>query len=124
MADERQEVNRVINVRQVERFPGITSSPQKLRDFLSIRNEPVIFDGAVSSWECLKWTPEFLAAELGDLRTRFRLCVRESAFQNTSVCNAAVMETDCEYEEATFGEFSEWLNGRVETSGRLSRFER
>lgn len=34
------------------------------------------------------------------------------------------METDCEFEEATFEEFIQWLNDCMENSGVLSRFQR
>ena len=121
MADERGlDVNKA---RQVERMP-LLSDPEKLRIHLLNRTEPAVFDGAASQWACSRWTPEFLASELGELRTRFRFCSREKSSAKENICKTAVMETDCEFEEATFEEFIQWLNGCMENSGVLSRFQR
>lgn len=122
MADERG-LNKAHH-REVERI-SLISNPEKLRIHLLERTEPAVFDGAASQWTCSQWTPEFLASELGDLRTRFRFCARENnSSANETQCKTAIMETDCEFEEASFGEFIQWLNGSIERSGRLSRFER
>ena len=125
MADEHGlDVNKV-KLRQVERI-SLFSNSEKLRIHLLNRTEPAVFHGAASQWACSRWSPEILASELGELRTRFRFCSRENqkSFANENRCKTAIMETDCEFEEATFKEFNQWLNGCMEGSGLLSRFQR
>ena len=118
MVDERGlNVNKA-NHREVERI-SLISNAEKLRSHLLNRTEPIVFDGAARQWTCSQWTPEFLASEVGDLRTRFRFCSRAN-----SSAKKAIMETDCEFEEASFGEFFQWLNGNIDRSGSLSRFQR
>lgn len=123
MADEcGLDVNKP-DLRKVERI-SLLSNPTKLRTQLLNRTEPAVFNGAALQWACSRWTPEFLATELGELRTRFRFCSREKSSANETPCKRAIMETDCDFEEATFEEFIQWLNGCMEKSGRLSRFQR
>ena len=123
MADERGlHVNKTRR-REVERI-SLISNPEKLRIHILNRTEPSVFDGAAREWTCSEWTPEFLASEVGDLRTSFRFCARTSSSTSENPCNRAIMETDCEFEEGSFGEFIQWLSGYIERSGRLSRFQR
>lgn len=102
----------------------VLSDPVNLRSHLLKRSEPAVFHGAISNWACAKWTPEFLAAELGGHKTKFRLFSRSKLAKDGSSCRRAAMETDCEFAIATFGEFIQWLNGCMEQSGHLARFER
>lgn len=123
MADERSsKINKTRHC-EVERI-ALNSNPEKLRINLLGRTEPAVFDGAASQWACSEWTPEFLALELGDLRTRFRFCTRQNSSVDGNPCKKTIMETDCEFEKASFEEFIQWLNGCTERSGCLSRFQR
>ena len=124
MADERgPDVNKA-HFCEVERL-SLPCDPEKLRIHLLSRTEPAIFNGAALQWACFGWTPEFLASKLGELRTTFRLCsLEKSSANNETSDKIAFMETDCEFEKATFTEFIQWLNGCMEKSGRLSRFQR
>ena len=119
MAGECGLVENKIDRFEVERI-CVLPDPVNLRDHLLNRSEPALFHGAASQWECAAWTPEFLAARLGELRTNFRLFSRSHGNSGKST----VMETDCEFESATFTEFIQWLNGCMERSGRLSRFHK
>ncbi|CAH3023213.1 unnamed protein product [Porites evermanni] len=125
MADERDlDVNKA-KLREVERTSLASDyDPEKLRINFLNRTKPVVFHGAASLWPCSRWSPEFLASELGDLRTKFRFCVREKSPSNENGFKRAIMETECEFEEATFLEFVQWVNGFSEKSGLLSRFQR
>lgn len=125
MADERDlDVNKA-KLREVERTSLASDyDPEKLRINLLNRTKPVVFNGAASLWPCSRWSPEFLASELGDLRTKFRFCVREKSSSNENGFKGAIMETECEFEEATFLEFVQWVDGFSEKSGLLSRFQR
>jgi len=124
MVDERGlNVNKA-NDHKVERI-SLISNDEKHRIHLLNRTKPIVFDGAARQWTCSQWTPEFLASEVGDLRTRFRFCSRaNSSASELSPYKKTIMETDCEFEEASFGEFFEWLNGNIDKSGTLSRFQR
>lgn len=123
MVDERGlNVNKARH-HEVERI-SLIYNPEKLRIHLLNRTEPIVFDGAARQWTCSQWTPEFFATEVGDLRTRFRFCSRANSPANETPYKKAIMETDCEFEEASFGEFFQWLNGSIERSGSLSRFQR
>ncbi|XP_068715406.1 HSPB1-associated protein 1-like isoform X2 [Montipora foliosa] len=119
MAGECGFVENKIDRFEVERI-CVLPDPVNLRDHLLNRSEPALFHGAASQWECAAWTPEFLAARLGELRTNFRLFSRSHGNSGKST----VMETDCEFESATFTEFIQWLNGCMERSGSLSRFHK
>ena len=124
MVDERGLNVNNANHHEVERI-SLISNAEKLRIHLLNRAEPIVFDGAARQWTCSRWTPEFLASEVGDLRTRFRFCSRANSSTNElSPHKKAIMETDCEFEEASFGEFFQWLNGHIDRSGSLSRFHR
>lgn len=124
MVDERGLNVNNANHHEVERI-SLISNAEKLRIHLFNRTEPIVFDGAARQWTCLRWTPEFLASEVGDLRTRFRFCSRANSSTNElSPYKKAIMETDCEFEEASFGEFFQWLNGNIDKSGSLSHFQR
>ena len=124
MADERGlDVNKA-HFCEVERL-SLLCDPEKLRIHLFNRTEPAIFNGAASQWACSGWTPEFLASELGELRTTFRFFSLEKSSENNETFDKrAFMETECEFEKANFTEFIQWLNGCMEKSGRLSRFQR
>lgn len=124
MVDERGLTVNKANHHEVERI-SLISNPEKLRIHLLNRTVPIVFDGAARQWTCSQWTPEFLASEVGDLRTRFRFCCRaKSSANELSPYKKAIMETDCDFEEASFGEFFQWLNGNIDWSGSLSRFQR
>lgn len=124
MVDERGLSVNKANHHELERI-SLISNAEKLRIHLLNRTEPIVFDGAARQWTCSLWTPEFLASEVGDLRTRFRFCSRANSSANEpSPYKKAIMETDCEFEEASFGEFFQWLNGNIDRSGSLSRFQR
>lgn len=125
MADESDlDVNKA-KLREVDRTSLASDhDPEKLRINLLNRTKPVVFHGAALLWPSSRWTPEFLASELGDLRTKFRFCVRAKSSLNENGSKRAIMETECEFEEATFLEFVQWVNGISEKSGLLSRFQR
>lgn len=125
-ADERGFKRLEINKAQlcgVERI-SLLPVPETLRIHLLNRKEPAVFNGAASQWACSGWTPEFLASELGELRTNFRFLSNEKSRTKEMSDKGAIMETDSEFEEANFSEFIQWLNGCMENSGRLSRFHR
>lgn len=123
MADERGLKINKTHHRKVQSL-SLSSCPEKLRIHLLERNDPAVFDGAARQWVCCNWTPEFLAQELRDLRTSFRFCARQNPSVNGNSCKKTIMETDCEFEKASFDEFCQWLNGCTERSGCLSRFQR
>lgn len=123
MADDRGFEFSKLHRFKVERL-CVLPNPVNLRSHLLKRSEPAVFHGAVSNWACAKWTPEFLAAELGGHKTKFRLFSRSKLAKDESSRRRVAMETDCEFEIATLGEFIQWLNGCMEQSGHLARFER
>lgn len=112
MADEH-------DLAKVRRIPTSSVLPtrEKLHSIVLTQEEPFVFIGAISGWECARWDPEYIARELADIQTRFRFC----AHRNTKF---PVMETDCEFENGTFVNFCYWLKGDKERAGALAHFER
>lgn len=92
------------------------SSPVLLKEMiLNQLKEPVIFKGYLNnSWkEPLKWSPQVLAGKLSEIVTSFKICPKEGTEQykrlSTNNDNGVIYETDCQYINATFKQFSEWL---------------
>ena len=88
----------------------INLSQEKLQRYiLEIVKEPVVFLDKINAWKSLAWTPESLAKQLSNVRTRFRFCPRTSSSEYRFPAKHAVMETDCKFIDGTFEDFHEWL---------------
>jgi HSPB1-associated protein 1 len=85
------------------------SQKELQRYILEIAKEPVVFLDKISDWKSLAWTPEILAKQLSDVRTRFRFCPRISSSEYCFPAQHAIMETDCHFVEGTFEDFYKWL---------------
>ncbi|EDO33970.1 predicted protein, partial [Nematostella vectensis] len=89
------------------------------RDLVLKANKPLVFHGFIKEWSCSMWTPLFLASELGQLETRFRMCQRRSIPKQKPL-----METDCCYVQGTFKDFCSWLESDNSESGKLIQYPR
>jgi hypothetical protein len=85
------------------------SQKELQRYILEIAKEPLVFLDKISDWRSLAWTPESVSKQLSNVRTRFRFCPRTSSSEYCFPAKHAVMETDCQFMEGTFGDFHEWL---------------
>lgn len=95
------------------------SQKELQRYILEIAKEPVVFLDKISDWKSLSWTPETLAKQLSNARTRFRFCPRVSSCEYRFPAKHAVMETDCQFAEGTFDDFYKWLTCTEENSPDL-----
>ena len=85
------------------------SQKELQRYILEIAKEPVVFLDKISNWKSLAWTPESLAKQHSNVRTRFRFCPRISSSEYRFPAEHAVMETDCQFVEGSFADFHDWL---------------
>jgi len=109
MVDERGLSVNKANHHELERI-SLISNAEKLRIHLLNRTEPIVFDGAARQWTCSLWTPEFLASEVGDLRTRFRFCSRANSSANEpSPYKKAIMEIANSRKQVLASFFNGWM---------------
>ncbi len=107
--------SKVISVSTFSPSPGVQLSPPVLKTMLDTLQTPLIVKHQIQQW-MLK-TPSWKAIDLCNLlgrdgkKTLFKICPREGSnlwkksFKETDV----IFETHCEYVEATFSDFAEWL---------------
>ncbi|XP_048580082.1 HSPB1-associated protein 1 isoform X2 [Nematostella vectensis] len=105
--------------REIESFSDVSLDKKALRDLVLKANKPLVFHGFIKEWSCSMWTPLFLASELGQLETRFRMCQRRSIPKQKPL-----METDCYYVQGTFKDFCSWLESDNSESGKLIQYPR
>lgn len=91
----------------------LTSSEVK-KLILNELKVPAIFRGFITSnWEYpLTWSPQIISRKLNDVCTKFKVCPKTDSFEYKKLFsdNDVVFETQCQYIEADFSQFSEWLS--------------
>lgn len=105
---------------EIDRLPINLSQKEIHRYILEIAKEPVVFLDKISDWKSLAWTPEHLAKQFPNVRTRFRFCPRISSNKYSFPVKQAVMETDCQFMEGSFDDFYEWLTCDEEISSKCA----
>ena len=87
------------------------------RCLLNDVHRPVVLRGWLDSWTVARaWSPVEISRRLGEICSTFKACPRRGtdAFRlRFGKKEAVVFETQCEYVQATFSHFAEWL-GRAE----------
>jgi hypothetical protein len=99
-------------------------SREEIRNLVLSKSEPLRFPKASVNWPCSGWTPEFLAGQLGNVQTTFRICVRVGSSLYKFPLNKVVTETDCVYAKASFLNFCAWLKDDLQSAGDLAKFPR
>ena len=82
------------------------------RCLLNELHKPVVLEGWIDSWQVAGgWSPVEVCKALGNRRSTFKVCARRgtSAYQRRFDDSEAVLETKCDYVEASFLDFAEWL---------------
>lgn len=78
-------------------------------------HRPVVLRGWLDSWTFARaWSPVEICRHLGEKCSTFKVCPRRGtdAFrQRFGKKETVVFETQCEYVQATFTHFAEWLEG-------------
>ena len=102
-----------LDLAQVPLFERRKESPEQVKQLiLNDLKTPVVLKGFIGSWESpLSWTPQKICQLLGSRTTKFKLCPKRGtdAFKEQFHDKETVFETRCQYEEASFNDFKEWI---------------
>lgn len=97
----------------VSRWPATDAIlPSQL---LQLKN-PVVFQGKIESWDFARsWVPELVCDLLGEKTTTFKVCPQKATrtYRKQFEENQVLFETDCQFVEASFAEFREWLEEKA-----------
>ena len=77
---------------------------------------PVVFQGKIESWDFARsWFPELICDLLGETTTSFKVCPQKGTrtYRKQFEENEVLFETDCQFIEATFANFREWLEEKA-----------
>ena len=99
-------------VEKAEWLKAKTAKAEVKRCLLNELHKPVVLEGWIDSWQVAGgWSPVEVCRALGNRRSTFKVCARRgtSAYRRRFDDSEAVFETECDYVEATFLDFSEWL---------------
>jgi len=98
---------------RIRRIDGRVLEACSVKKMLGELNAPVIFYNTISEWPAAAWSLDNFTKLFGQYLTKFRLHRRPSAEREPKIkktSNNIVMETDCEFAEATFQHFYNWIN--------------
>lgn len=94
--------------------PRQSLTPSELRELILHKlKEPTIFKGFLEGqWvDPLTWSPKIISNKLSDVNTKFKVCPKPTATEYQQFTSTEVVyETHCQYINASFGEFKEWLS--------------
>ena len=101
-------------------FPSNDLTPHKLKELiLGELQAPAVLKGFIGErWaEALTWSPQFMSEKLSDVSTRFKVCPKVGTLEHNKLLSTTdvVFETHCQYIDANFADFSEWLEESNET---------
>lgn len=93
--------------------PGLQLPPQVCQALFKSRREPLVVKGQLSSWGI--WDHSKICKLLGSKTTTFKISPKRgtSAFLRQFKKKEVVFETQCDFVEATFDNFLQWLSTRL-----------
>ncbi|XP_038078353.1 HSPB1-associated protein 1-like [Patiria miniata] len=74
-------------------------------------SQPLVLKNSLDSWPSRQWSPDYLASVLKEKKVKIR--TGSLSAQNL---NSVLWEVDCTHEEATLGQFCEWLRSDAPTT--------
>ena len=122
----------------IETVDGSKLSAFELKEMILKADRPFVIRNRIASWEAAKWSLAEFTELFGKIQTRFKL-LRKIKIGNGPACDLeppikisrlgdninsrtvgnvghkAPMETDCVYQNGTFGDFQKWLDGKDAT---------
>ena len=121
-----EEANR--KSQSIERIDGQNIHPKKLKEIIMTTDQPLVLQNCIASWEAMKWSLAEFTELFGKIKTRFKLHrkktnkVIDTRYQGDGnephnkmkrfeTCDKVPMETECVYQDGTFTDFKNWLNG-------------
>lgn len=91
-----------------------TIQPSQL---IQLKN-PTVFHGKIESWDFARsWIPELICDILSEKTITFKVCPLRGTrtYRKQFEENQVLFETHCQFVEATFAEFREWLEEKART---------
>ena len=137
---KRRETNKLnmdpkINSHSIKRINGHGIHPVKLKEMILSTKRPFVLQNCIESWEAMKWSLAEFTELFGKIKTRFKLhrkktnkitdsrCYGDGTqykddsneptkkMKRFETCDRVPMETECVYQDGTFADFKDWLNG-------------
>ena len=104
-------------VNSVDKVDGKNQTPKELKSLIMKTSKPFVITDCIDNWEVRKWSLTKFTELFGKIQTRLKMYkkkgyIPQNKRQRIDQEEYVPMETECVYQNGSFQQFQDWLDGK------------